>query len=337
MRRCDLNDWEDMVSRNPYAGDNAVLGRFTPDAALLRIRPWRSLIAIAGDWALIAAAFCAAAVWPNVFVFAGAAVVIARTQLALAVMMHEGAHGLLARRAATNDAIGQLLAAGPLWLSLRSYRAGHLEHHRAPMRPTDPVAVVFEIDRYPVPPRVLVLRLIAYACGVGYMMSVLKLAGGRHAHAMPKAMKSVWYTLWEAATMIGSNAVLFGLLAVAGHPLFYAGLWLLPAVTLLPFAGQIRAIFEHAALPAGLDQSRNARTIVKRSWQTFLFGPHGIHYHIEHHLFMRMPFYSLPIVHRELVQARLLPAGNLYDGYGAVLRDVCCNDTRADTARQSGM
>jgi len=325
------------VWRNPYAGDNAALGGFAPDAALLRIRPWRSLVAIAADWALIAAAFAAAVVWPNVFVFAGAAVVIARTQLALAVMMHEGAHGLLARRAQMNDAIGQLLTAGPLWLSLRSYRAGHLEHHRAPMRPTDPVAAVFEIDRYPVPRRVLVLRLLAYACGVGYVMSVLKLVGGRHAHVMPKARKSARYMLWEVTTMIAPNAVLLGLLAVAGHAWFYAGLWLAPAVTLLPFAGQIRAIFEHAALPAGLDQSRNARTIVRRSWQTFLFGPHGIHYHIEHHLFMRMPFYSLPTVHRELAQAQLLPAGNLYKGYGAVLRDVCCNNTRADTARRSGM
>lgn len=325
MERCERNGGVGMGWHNPYAGDNAALGRFAPDAALMRIRPWRSLLAIAADWALIATAFAAAAVWPNGFVFAGAAVLIARTQLALAVMMHEGAHGLLARRAPMNDAIGQLLAAGPLWLSLRSYRAGHLEHHRAPMRPTDPVAAVFEIDRYPVPRRVLVLRLLAYACGLGYMMSVLKLAGGRYAQVMPKAMKTARYTLWEVTTMIAPNAMLFGLLAIAGHPWFYAGLWLAPAITLLPFAGQIRAIFEHAGLPASLDQSRNARTIVRRSWQTFLFGPHGIHYHIEHHLFMRMPFYSLPIVHRELAQAQLLPAANLYEGYGAVLREACCN------------
>nr|WP_279607389.1 fatty acid desaturase [Burkholderia ambifaria] len=87
-------------------------------------------------------------------------------------------------------------------------------------------------------------------------------------------------------------------------------------------AGQVRAIFEHAGLPACADQSRNARTIVRRSWQTFLFGPHAIHFHIEHHLFARMPFHHLPVVHRQLAQRQLLPDGNLYTGYGDVLRNV---------------
>ncbi|MCA3890928.1 MAG: fatty acid desaturase, partial [Burkholderia sp.] len=118
------------------------------------------------------------------------------------------------------------------------------------------------------------------------------------------------------------NGVLFGALALAGHPLLYVALWIVPSVTLLPLAGQVRAIFEHAGLPACADQSRNARTIVRRSWQTFLFGPHAIHFHIEHHLFARMPFHNLPVVHRQLAQLQLLPDGNLYAGYGAVLRDV---------------
>lgn len=127
--------------------------------------------------------------------------------------------------------------------------------------------------------------------------------------------------------MLATNGLLFGTLALAGHALLYVELWILPSVTLLPLAGQVRAIFEHAGLPACADQSRNARTIVRRSWQTFLFGPHAIHYHIEHHLFMRMPFHNLAIVHRQLAQRQLLPKGNLYSRYGAVLRDVSVPST----------
>lgn len=309
-------------ARVHHAGRDARLARFAPDPALFRVSAARVGAALAGDWLLIAAAFVVAIAFPHPLVYAFAAIVIARSQLALAVMMHEGAHGLLAGNRRVNDVLGQLFAAGPLWLSLRTYRAGHLKHHRAPMQPDDPVALLFGVHDYPVTRGRLVVRLLAYACGVGYVTSVVKLARGKFAHALPKVEKSRAYAAWEIVSMLACNGLLFGALALAGHPLLYVALWILPSVTLLPLAGQVRAIFEHAGLPTGEDQSRNARTIVRRSWQTFLFGPHAIHFHIEHHLFARMPFHSLPVVHRQLAQQQLLPDGNLYAGYGAVLRDV---------------
>ncbi|MGY4726302.1 fatty acid desaturase family protein [Burkholderia pyrrocinia] len=305
-----------------HAGPNAELALFVPDPALFRVSAPRVGAALAGDWLMIAGAFAMAIAFPHPLVYAFAAVVIARSQLALAVMMHEGAHGLLARNRRVNDVLGQLFAAGPLWLSLRTYRAGHLKHHRAPMQPDDPVALLFGVHDYPVTRGRLIGRLLAYACGIGYVTSVVKLVRGEFAHALPTVRKSRAYAAWEVASMLAGNGLLFGALALAGHPLLYIGLWVVPSVTLLPLAGQVRAIFEHAGLPACDDQSSNARTIVRRSWQTFLFGPHAIHFHIEHHLYMRMPFHNLPVVHRQLAQRQLLPEGNLYAGYGAVLRDV---------------
>ncbi|OXI48086.1 fatty acid desaturase family protein [Burkholderia aenigmatica] len=309
-------------TRAHLAGPEAELARFVPEPALYRVSALRVGAALAGDWLMIAAAFAVAIAFPHPLVYVLAAIVIARSQLALAVMMHEGSHGLLARNRRANDALGQLFAAGPLWLSLRTYRAGHLKHHRAPMQSDDPVALLFGVRDYPVSRGRLIGRLLAYACGIGYVTSVVKLARGEFAHALPKVAKSRAYAAWEVASMLAGNGALFGALAWAGHPLLYVTLWIVPSVTLLPLAGQVRAIFEHAGLPACADQSRNARTIVRRSWQTFLFGPHAIHFHIEHHLFTRMPFHNLPVVHRQLAQRQLLPGGNLYAGYGAVLRDV---------------
>ena len=163
------------------------------------------------------------------------------------------------------------------------------------MEADDPVALLFGVHDYPVMRGRLIGRLLAYACGIGYVTSVVKLARGEFAHALPKVGKSRAYAAWEVASMLAGNGVLFGALAWAGHPLLYVTLWIVPSVTLLPLAGQVRAIFEHAGLPAGADQSRNARTIVRPSWQTFLFGPHAIHFHIEHHLFARVPFHHLPV------------------------------------------
>ncbi|POA57407.1 MULTISPECIES: fatty acid desaturase family protein [unclassified Pseudomonas] len=304
------------------AGANLALRAFTPAAEWFVLKPWIGLLALLADWGLIGAAFACAAYWPHPLTYLLAALVIARSQLALAVIMHESAHGVLLRRQSANDRVGQWLAAGPLFLSLRTYRAGHLKHHRQPMLHDDPVVAVFGIGDYPLPRRRLALRLAADLCGAGYFISAFKLVRGDHRHCLPKVDKSPRQVLGEVLSMLVGNGLLLGLLAWSGHPWLYLGLWLLPAITLLPLMGRVRAILEHAGLPANADQSQNARSIVAPNWQTFVFGPHGIHYHIEHHLYVRIPFYHLRSAHRQLAARGLLPVENLYRGYIAVLRDV---------------
>ncbi|NYF23115.1 fatty acid desaturase [Xanthomonas sp. JAI131] len=291
--------------------------------ALRRLSPWRSALALASDWAMIALCFAAAIRYPHPLVYLLAALLVARTQLALAVMMHEGAHGLLARRQTHNDLLAQLCAAGPLFLSLFAYRQGHLQHHRAPMADDDPVAIVFGIADYPVSRRRLAARLLRDVTGIGYALAVRDALRRRRAHAPESgAPAPAGHLPLVLGSIAVSNGVLLGTLAVLGHAGLYLGLWLLPALTFLQLFARIRAIAEHAGYPACEDQRRNARSIVRRSWQTFFCGPHAIHYHIEHHQYVRVPFYRLSAVHRWMRAHGQLPAANLYRGYGAVLREV---------------
>ena len=310
------------MQHNPLAGENAALAAFQPHADAFCLQPWRAALALLGDWLLIALAFALAIYAAHPVAYVVAALLIARSQLALSVMMHEGAHRLLARRRWLNDGVAQLLAAGPLWLSLRSYRSGHLKHHRAPMDVYDPVAQVFGMARVPRQRARLGLMLLGYASGLGYAVTVFKMLRGDFRAAMPKAAKSPAYVAWELVSMLASNGLVFALLVLAGHPWLYVGLWLLPSVTLLPLLGQMRAIFEHGGMGPSADQSRNARSMAGPTWQTFLCGPHAVHFHIEHHLYVRVPFYHLASVHQQLAQQQLLPAQNVYTGYGQVLRDI---------------
>lgn len=148
------------------AGDNLALNAFTPAAELYVLRPWISLLALLADWGLIAVAFTCAAVWPHPVTYLLAALLIARSQLALAVIMHESAHGVLLPRQTLNDLVGQLAAAGPLFISMQTYRAGHLKHHLRPMQHDDPVVAVFGLGDYPQPRGKLATRLLADVCGV---------------------------------------------------------------------------------------------------------------------------------------------------------------------------
>lgn len=290
-------------------------------AHLTTISNPRALLAIVLDWALIAACFVAAIRFPHPLTYLVGAILIARTQLALAVLMHESAHGTLLSCRRWNDVAGQVFAAAPLLLVMDFYRSGHLQHHRAPMAADDPVATIFGIDDYPVTRRELAWRLFKDATGVGHFLSLRKMARNRQRGSKPRQGTGHGKG-YAIASIVAVHGALIGVLAAAGHTALYFGLWILPAVTLLPLFGRIRAITEHAGYPATDDQRYSARTVVRRSWQTFFVGPHRIHYHIEHHEYPRVPFYRLQHVHALMMREGRLPAANLYRSYGQVLKDV---------------
>jgi fatty acid desaturase len=291
-------------------------------AHLTTISNPRALLAVALDWALVAACFVAAIRFSHPLVLLLSAILIARTQLALAVLMHESAHGTLLSHRGLNDMAGQLFAAAPLLLVMDFYRNGHLQHHRAPMVADDPVATIFGIDDYPVTRRELVWRLFKDATGIGYFLSVRNLVRTRQRGRNPHKAAGHGKGFYAITSIIAVQGVMIGLLAAAGHAALYFGLWILPALTLLPLFGRIRAITEHAGYRASEDQRFSARTVVRRSWQTFFVGPHRIHYHIEHHEYPHVPFYRLQQVHALMAEQGRLPAANLYRSYGQVLRDV---------------
>lgn len=282
----------------------------------------KSLTALVLDWALIGFCFAASAYFESFFVYAISAVLIARTQLALAVLMHESAHGILIRNRNWNDRIGQIFTAGPLTVSLYDYRTGHLKHHQAPMVHDDPVAVIFKINDYPVSKKELAWRLFKDLTSISYFASVYEFLSGKHKNLLLRKNLSLKTKLFVAVSIFSFHCVLLGVLTFYGHMGLYFGLWILPSLTILQVFARIRAITEHAGYPPNKDQTLNARSIVRSNWQTFFCGPHNIHYHIEHHQYARVPFYRLKEAHDILFSRGELPSENLYSGYGKVLKDV---------------
>ncbi|VAW77428.1 Fatty acid desaturase [hydrothermal vent metagenome] len=291
---------------------------------LTQISLFKSLAALLADWLLIGVCFAVVIWYPHVISYTLAAIIIARTQLALAVLMHESAHGVFHTNRRLNDTLGQVLTAAPLFLSMYVYRQGHMQHHVAPMSSDDPISVVFGIGDYPISRKQLCWRLFKDLTSIAYFQTLYDLLNGKSKQALQKikvkSKKS--RKVFVVASILAVNGLLFAVLFTLGHGLLYFVLWLLPALTLLQVFARIRAITEHAGYPPGDDQAKNARTIVKSSWQTFFFGPHCIHYHIEHHLNVRAPFYRLPDIHAYLQENGKLPQENLYSGYGKVLADV---------------
>jgi fatty acid desaturase len=278
-----------------------------PAAELARFRArstWAGVGMVAHAWALILGAMALFAWWPNPLTFLLAVAVIAGRQLGLAVLMHEAAHGGLAKDQRLNMWLGQWLCAFPVFLETVAYRTYHFRHHQHTQGPEDPDLVLSA--PFPITRKSLRRKLIRDLTGqTAYQQ--------RKAQFRQQGFKGLW-------RQFAVNAALFAGLALAGHWYLYPLLWLLPLATWYMAIVRIRNIAEHAMVPANDDPFRNART-TRAGWLTRLFlAPYYVNYHVEHHLLMYVPAYRLPALHRWLMQGQAAGRMEVQPNYAAVLR-----------------
>ncbi len=293
-----------------------------------------SILAIVTDWIFIVGCFALASHFANPLVWIFCYVFVARQQLALAIIMHDGAHRRLFKSARWNDYVCQFFCAAPLFFSMYSYQKLHLKHHRAPLAPDDPDLSL--IGGYPISKGSLVRKLARDAFGISYLKFIryfihmarrpqAKIAK-IEADAGPIELKAQASGNRMGLTMIvfsilAMNIVLWGALFFSGHGWLYLIFWVLPAVTALQVLLRIRGIAEDAGYQSNIDQRMNARTVLN-PLQTFLFAPHNVAFHIEHHVYPAVPFYNLRKLHRLMMAEGLIPPQNLFRGYGKVLADL---------------
>ncbi|MBI3550615.1 MAG: fatty acid desaturase family protein [Elusimicrobia bacterium] len=286
---------------------------------------WHTAFVVAWDWALVAAVFALAARVDRWWIYPIAMALMARQQLALAILMHDGAHGRLFQSRWWNDHVSQLFCAGPIFLPHYTYRRSHLKHHQAPLTAGDPDIIL--IGGYPVTKEKLAKRLLQDLVGISYFkfLKFFLYQAKRHRRRTQSAGRppsdEILKSSFVRASIVGTNLILFAALAALGHPFLYVLLWTLPSMTILQCYLRVRGLAEHAGYQPGPDQAKNARTVIN-PWQTFFVAPHNVNYHIEHHLYPSVPYFNLPKLHTMLQKRGALPKANLFDGYGPVLASL---------------
>lgn len=280
-------------------------------------------------WAVIALAAAAGVAWPILIPLC--VMVIGTRQLGLAILMHEAAHGGLSSNRRLNDWLGHWLCAVPVGASLHAYRPYHLSHHKHAQGAEDP-DLALTAD-FPVSGASLRRKLVRDITGQTFFKQrvLLPLAardrartgGARAARATDDHAYEALVTGRAIAPFLAFNAGLLAVFALCGAWWGFFALWLLPMATWFPLVTRIRNIAEHACIDnAEADPFRAARTTRARWWERALIAPYWVNFHAEHHLFMHVPCWRLPALHRALAQkpeaGRMVTA----DGYGDVLQSV---------------
>lgn len=284
---------------------------------LLPVEDVRGWLSIAVDWGIIAASFALVAWLPNPITVVVALFAIGARQLGLAVLMHEAAHRTLLRDRKWNDWVANWLCAYPVWGDVHPYRPYHLQHHAKNWTPEDPDLVLarpFPITRASL--RRKIWRDLSGQTGVKRAIATLRRDLGRSKGRVRR------YDFTGTRNLLGvalTNAVLFAVLAAAGHPALYL-LWVGAWLTTYSLVMRIRSIAEHAMVPDPADPLGNTRTTVARWWERLFVAPNRVNYHLEHHLLMTVPHYRLPTLHRLLRERGLLEGACVANGYLDVLR-----------------
>ncbi len=302
-------------------------------AELRRLNPLRGVGAIAWTWLWIAGSWALFISHPSLLTFLAGWAIVSSRHLALAILMHEAAHCLIVRSKRGNDWLGNWLAAYPIMLKTGVYRSIHLQHHRATWTDADPdlaLALPFPITR-----RSLIRKIGRDLTGrTGYQRyrMIARLSAGLSPRGRGLEGKSLWQALRQFAGVqrgfLITNALLLAALAAAGAPEVFLLLWWLPALTGYSLVLRLRSIAEHAAVSDPKDELCQTRTTLAPFWLRFLIAPHNVNYHLEHHLFMFVPHYRLPLAHRMLRAAGVLAKAEIAASYWQVLKQA----TRARAA-----
>jgi fatty acid desaturase len=239
------------------------------------ISAWRLLRDIATDWgALLLALALARPESPLVTLCC--VLVIGVHQHALAVLGHEATHFTISKNKWVNDTIGNVLFFYPLGVTISGYRRFHIQHHLKLNSPQDPEWPL-RIGRL-YKPRMSRLGFVAMFVGdlVGFGLPSL--------YRLGRASRPG--TIRNAIGIIVFWVVSIGLI-VHVHQFFRLAVWLFSLCTVYRAISRIRVWCEHIA-------SDSTHRHEQSPIVAYLFFPHNIGFHYEHHAWPYLSYQKLP-------------------------------------------
>lgn len=262
----------------------------------------KGAVLVASQWLQVLALFVVMAAYPHPLVWVLGTMLLGNRLLGFGVLVHECGHRTLFRTPALNDFVGRWLAAPPTFNNMRAYMRGHLEHHRLAGTTEDPDLPNYR--DYPISRDRLWRKLRRDLSGQTGWRTLQGV--GRNLSNYSRLSQEARGALGRAVLM---NLAIFLALTAAGVPVLYLT-WVLAYIFILPLVSRIRQVAEHGAVPDlySMDARNNTRSVRSNWLMRAFFSPHGVNWHLEHHLMPSVPIYNLGRLHR------LLTAKGAYDG-----------------------
>lgn len=198
---------------------------------------------------------------------------MALVQLRMYILHHEAAHRLLFSNRTINDVVGiNILGWLPLGTGTHHYRRGHANHHRDEFGPNEPDFLLYSF--YPVVRASFRRKMRRDATGV----SAYRLLKPRFTGLVRPEFRSI------SIRFFAGQLVVFAMFALAGDPLLYALLWVLPYLTYYQVQNRLRSIAEHGGMTRSDDRRETTHHVEQHRLPSLFMTPYGVGYHVAHHV-----------------------------------------------------
>ncbi|MDO9001902.1 MAG: fatty acid desaturase family protein [Aquabacterium sp.] len=279
--------------------------------------------ALGFTWGVIALCFAALIWFPHPLTYLLVVVVLGGRQLALAILLHEGAHGTLFKTRWLNNHAADWLAGRWIWVDVARYREHHLKHHAHTNQAGDPdlsLVKPFPASRSSV--RRKFLRDLSGLSGlrriVGQVlmdMGVLQWTVAADIVKLPRDGRR-WHDyaaegLRRMSGFIVLHALLATALALSGHLWVYSAWWVAYLTTFGVFM-RLRSMAEHACTERSGNMLRNTRSTRAGFLARMTVAPIRVNFHIEHHFMASVPYFRLPKLHKVLRERGIVPPSPSY-------------------------
>ena len=281
------------------------------------------ILLVVHAWLVIFSLLFVYTLFPSFILYLVIITLIAGRQLGLAILMHEGAHGLIANNVKINNYISQFFCAFPMAVDTFDYRHYHLKHHRHTQTEDDPDLVLskpFPITKISFIRKIL--RDLSGITGIKQRYQSIQKTFDNDALKVDGKEISGFKSKTTLKGIFLSQLLIFISMSIVGSWWFYFTFWLLPALTIFQFFYRIRNIAEHAVVPNNCDDFNNARTTNASFIERCFVAPYYVNYHLEHHLFMFIPCYKLKHAHNLLIAKKYTNRMEIKKGYIPLLKSI---------------
>jgi fatty acid desaturase len=223
----------------------------------------------------------------------------------ISLFTHDGVHGALIGRPGWNRALSAACA-WPVLQNFSAYKVLHLRHHADLGGDRDPDHY---INYTPRPWLVFLMNWGRLLLGYPAYITMIPILGWRHGTRSDRK-----WIVFEVVAVCALIAL------VLWSPLSWMALlhgWLLPMLFINTLVN-VRGMSQHTLLPESDHPIRGTRTILSNPVTRFFMCNEN--YHLEHHLFPRVPWYNLPRLHQTLRVELLASRAPFIPSYFAFVR-----------------
>ncbi|RMG23947.1 MAG: hypothetical protein D6730_13460 [Bacteroidetes bacterium] len=272
---------------------------------LYKTRPYKHALAILFNWLIIAGCIFASVRLAHPLVYVLAVIIIGARMHALAILMHDATHYRFLKNKQWNDRITNLLSMYPLFFSIEQYRKNHLSHHQHLNTEEDPdwfSKLGKKEFTFPKTKKEFLLTLFSYLTLFQGIKDAIWFVRRFKPKATASKKKKKTADSDNRLLMFGFYGLLVLSLSLLGAWKYYALYWLVPYFSTFFMFQYIRSVAEHFGDMAYDHLLTSTRSVRANALERFLFAPHCVNYHLEHHLYPGVPFYHLPRLHKLLMK-----------------------------------